>query len=124
MRGRQTLESELKKLDSGDEESKNRNKPDEKKQQEDQKNEKTLHGDEMKEREKVKAQTKKWLEKELTSIREAIRVRREVAVVRGAVEANRIMEGQSMYGDETEPGVEKMILKPVATSPMGGLPSP
>jgi len=78
----------------------------------------------MKEMEKSKAQTRKWLEKELTSVREAIRVRREVAVVRGAVEANRIVEGESLYGDETEPGVEMIIRKPVATSAINGLPSP
>jgi hypothetical protein len=120
MRGRQILESELKKLNSADDEE-SKNKPHEKKQQEDRKKEKILHEDKIMEMEKTKAQTRKWLEKELTSIREAIRVRREVAVVRGAVEANRIAEGESMYGDETEPGVEKIILPPVATSIVGGL---
>jgi len=123
MRGRQTLESELKKLNSADDEE-SKNKPDEKKQQEDRKKEKILHEDEIMEVEKTKAQIRKWLEKELTSIREAIRVRRTVVVVRGAVKANRIAEGESMYGDETEPGVENIILPPVATSTVGGSTQP
>lgn len=34
----------------------------------------------------------------------------EVAVVRGAVEANRIAEGENLYVDEEEPGTEKLQL--------------
>lgn len=54
--------------------------------------------------EKEKSRTRKWLERELSIIKEAIRVRREVAVIRGAVEANRVAEGEALYGDEDEPG--------------------
>jgi hypothetical protein len=54
--------------------------------------------------------TRKWLERELGAIKEAIRVRKEVAMVRGAVEANRFAEGENLYGDEEEPGIEKLIL--------------
>jgi len=59
---------------------------------------------------KTRARTRKWLESELTSVKEAIRVMREVAVVRGAVEANRMAEGEELYGDDVEPSIEKIIL--------------
>ncbi len=36
-------------------------------------------------------------------------MRREVAVVRGSVLANRIEEGENLYGDEIEPGTEEKI---------------
>jgi hypothetical protein len=63
-----------------------------------------------KEVEKAKARTRKLLESELTSVRETIRIMREVAVVRGAVEANRMAEGEELYGDDIEPNIEKIIL--------------
>ncbi|KAE8442112.1 hypothetical protein EG329_003818 [Mollisiaceae sp. DMI_Dod_QoI] len=63
-------------------------------------------------KEKARAKMKVWLEEELGGVREAIRVRREVAVVRGSVESNRVAEGENLYGDELEPGVEKKILPP------------
>jgi hypothetical protein len=53
---------------------------------------------------------KKWLEDELQSLKEAIRVRRDVAVVRGAIEANKITEGEH-YGDELEPGLTREQIK-------------
>ncbi|EKD21215.1 hypothetical protein MBM_00328 [Drepanopeziza brunnea f. sp. 'multigermtubi' MB_m1] len=59
--------------------------------------------------EKTNKKAQEWLETELKSVREAIRVRREVAVVRGAVEANRIAEAEPLYGDEDELGVEAKI---------------
>lgn len=40
--------------------------------------------------ENAKKKMKTWLEEELASVKEAIRVRKEVAVVRGSVEANRV----------------------------------
>lgn len=51
------------------------------------------------------------LQEELDSIREAIRVRKEIAVVRGAVEVNRIAEGEDLYGDDWEPSADKAFLK-------------
>ncbi|TVY12875.1 hypothetical protein LARI1_G008283 [Lachnellula arida] len=51
------------------------------------------------------------LQEELDSIREAIRVRKEIAVVRGAVEVNRIAEGEYLYGDELEPSAELAFVK-------------
>jgi colicin import membrane protein len=59
---------------------------------------------------------KEWLEAELASVLEDIRIRKEVAVVRGSVEVNRELEGEGMYGDEVEDGVEKMILPPIAVT--------
>ena len=56
--------------------------------------------------EKARLKRRKWLEDELASIRETIRVQREVAMVRGAVEANRIAEGEFLYGNDLEPGVD------------------
>lgn len=44
-------------------------------------------------------------------MKEAIRVRKEVAIVRGAVEANRVAEGEDMYGEGGNEGVEKHIFK-------------
>ncbi len=84
--GRQNLEHDLRKLD--DQEPLNDGK----------------------EVEKAKARTRKLLESELTSVRETIRIMREVAVVRGAVEANRMAEGEELYGDDIEPNIEKIIL--------------
>jgi hypothetical protein len=105
MQGRQKLEEELKKLD--DEKEKTRITEKEKNQQEEEeKKDEQGH----KEQEKTKAKTRKWLVSELASIKEAIRVRREVAVVRGAVRINRITEGEGLYGDDVEPGLEKIIL--------------
>jgi hypothetical protein len=117
--GRQTLEKELKDLAAADEkevESKEDAERHKKVESEDGENvhEKEKGKDEIKK--KAKAKTKKWLEEELASIREAIRLRREIAVVRGAIEANRIAEGTALYGDEIEPGVESIIFKPDATS--------
>ncbi|KAL3425067.1 hypothetical protein PVAG01_04348 [Phlyctema vagabunda] len=58
---------------------------------------------------KANAKKKQWLEDELETVREAIRVRREVAMVRGAVEAHRIAEGGDIYGDADEPGLEPLF---------------
>jgi hypothetical protein len=113
MQGRQKLEKELKKLD--DEKGKTRNAEVEKNQQEE---EAKKDGQGHKEQEKAKAETRKWLESELASIKEAIRVRREVAVARGAVKINRITEGEGLYGDDVEPGLEKIIVpQPEPQSP-------
>jgi hypothetical protein len=59
---------------------------------------------------------RRWLETELSNIEEAIRVRKEIAIVRGAVEANRIVEGENLYGDDMELSVEKVIGLPVLAS--------
>jgi len=125
--GRQKLEKELKKL-KGKEEEDRKIEMGEKKQNEEAKNNGTkARGEERPQSEvaeKARAKTKKWLEDELASVREAIRVRREVAVVRGAVEINREIEGENIYGDEIEPGLEKIILPPsaIATSITSRLP--
>lgn len=60
---------------------------------------------------KAKAKMKKWLEDELKTVREAARVRKDIAIVRGGVEANRIAEGENVYGDEMEPSAEKAFVK-------------
>lgn len=113
--GRQNLEKELKKLEEDKPETKRITEMEAKKQEEEAKKKKTQ---ENKEKDKAKAKTRKWLEGELATIKEAIRVRREVAVIRGAVEANRIAEGEGMYGDDVEPGVEEIILpQPSPQSP-------
>ncbi|CZT48655.1 uncharacterized protein RSE6_09385 [Rhynchosporium secalis] len=65
---------------------------------------------------KAQETTKKWLEAELRIVEEAIRVRREVAVVRGSVEAHRLAEGQNLYADKEEPGVEGKIFAKVVES--------
>jgi hypothetical protein len=84
-------------------------KADKKKQREKEEKEdkKTMVEFEMKKKSREK--TKEWLEGELQTINEAIRVRREVAVIRGAVEHNRQIEGEFLYGDAEEPGVEKEL---------------
>jgi hypothetical protein len=116
--GRQDLEKELKNLAAaGGREAKIKEEA-EKNKKADLNDGKKIHEDEGRKNEvtgKAKAKTEKWLEEELASVREAIRVRRQVAVIRGAVEANRIVEGEALYGDEIEPGVEKIIFKSVAT---------
>ena len=58
---------------------------------------------------KSKEKMKKWLEDELETLKETIRVKKEIAIVRGAVEANRIAEGENLYGDEVELGLEKLL---------------
>ncbi|PVH82479.1 hypothetical protein DL98DRAFT_414800 [Cadophora sp. DSE1049] len=65
---------------------------------------------------KTKGTMKSWLENELRTVKEAIRVRKEVAVVRGSVEANRVAEGGNLYGDEVEPGVEVKIFPQTVSS--------
>ncbi|TVY39396.1 hypothetical protein LOCC1_G004561 [Lachnellula occidentalis] len=64
---------------------------------------------EMEKKANTKMQMK--LQRELDSIREAIRVRKEIAKVRGAVEVNRVAEGEDLYGDELEPSAEKAFVK-------------
>jgi hypothetical protein len=57
----------------------------------------------------------------LKTIKETIRVKKEIAIVRGAVKANRIAEGENLYGDEVELGIEKLInvgLTPTPTATM------
>ena len=70
--------------------------------------------------EKAKEKMKVWIEEELASVKEAIRVRREVAVVRGSVESNRVAEGENLYGDDLEPGVEVKILPHTETAAAAG----
>jgi len=94
----------LKKLD--DEEKTRITEMEKDKQEEEAKKDEQIH----KEQEKVKAKTRKWLESELASIKEDIRVRREVAAARGAVKINRMSEGEGLYGDDVEPGIEKIFL--------------
>ncbi|PBP25401.1 hypothetical protein BUE80_DR003817 [Diplocarpon rosae] len=45
---------------------------------------------------RLKQKSREWLESELQIVSEAIRVRREVAIVRGAVERNRLAEGEPL----------------------------
>jgi hypothetical protein len=106
MQGREHLEEELENLDS---EAAVLRAEEKKKQQEAKMNEQQIL-ESRKIDEKEKEWTRKWLERELATIKEAIRVRKEVAMVRGAVEANRFAEGENLYGDEEEPGIEKLIL--------------
>lgn len=56
----------------------------------------------MRGRESAREKMRRWVEDELGVVREAIRVRKEVAVVRGAVESNCEGEGEGFYGDEVE----------------------
>jgi len=42
-------------------------------------------------------------------VNEAIRVRKEVPIIRGSVEANRVAEGDNLYGDEVEPGMRSCM---------------
>jgi len=88
--GRQKLEKELQKLKEDTDKAK-KIEEEKKKQDEDKKNGKEVKEENLKSEaaEKAKAKTKKWLEDELASVRETIRVRREIAVVRGAIEFNR-----------------------------------
>ncbi|CAL3970949.1 unnamed protein product [Diplocarpon coronariae] len=104
--GRQKLEEELRKVKGEDGDGKEPEKVEEQKK---------LTETE----EKTKQKSREWLESELKSVSEAIRVRREVAVVRGAVEANRVAEGESLYGDEAEPGVEVKIFPQTVLSARG-----
>ncbi|KAK0121930.1 hypothetical protein ONS95_010205 [Cadophora gregata] len=108
--GRSQLEKELEKLVKVAEQPLRKDKDG--KIVEDKQNEKVLTDAEIKSKETMK----KWLEKELRTVREAIRVRREVAVVRGSVEANRVAEGVNLYGDEVEPGVEDKIFPQTVSS--------
>ncbi|KAE9367838.1 hypothetical protein N431DRAFT_416757 [Stipitochalara longipes BDJ] len=101
--GRRNLEGELRKLDQKELMQKNHQEGDAEENGQEPLND-------GREAAKAKARTRKWLESELTTIKEAIRVMREVAVVRGAVEANRMTEGEELYGDDVEPGIEKIIL--------------
>jgi hypothetical protein len=102
----------LKKLD--DEEKTRITEMEKNKQEEEAKKDEQIH----KEQEKVKAKTRKWLESELASIKEDIRIRREVAAARGAVKINRMSEGEGLYGDDVEPGIEKIFLpQPGSQSP-------
>ncbi|KAH7348616.1 hypothetical protein BKA65DRAFT_477015 [Rhexocercosporidium sp. MPI-PUGE-AT-0058] len=108
--GRQKLEKELNALVKGPEQKKV-------------KDGKVIEGKE-KEKEVALSETEKkaketmriWLESELRTVKEAIRVRREVAVVRGSVDSNRVAEGQNLYADEGEPGVEVKIFPQEGTS--------
>ena len=104
--GRHNLENEVRKLDWMEHGTEKQGKH----REEDAKNSEQETLNDGKVAAKAKARTRKWLESELTSIKEAIRVIREVAVVRGAVEANRMSEGESLYGDDVEPSIEKIIL--------------
>lgn len=50
------------------------------------------------------------MEEEKRLNHEEARVRKEVAIVRGAIESKRIAEEVNLYGDEDELGVEDVIL--------------
>lgn len=75
-------------------------------------------------KEKPKSETKKrarekmrqWLEEEKRLNYEEARVGKEVAIVRGTIESNRIAEGVNLYGDEDELGVEDVILPRMTTA--------
>jgi septal ring factor EnvC (AmiA/AmiB activator) len=95
-------------LEEGEEAKKNGKE----KELEEKKKEEEKLNKEKQERDKLR----RWLETELSNIEEAIRVRKEVAIVRGAVEANRIVEGENLYGDDMELSVEKVIGLPVLAS--------
>ncbi|KAK2624781.1 hypothetical protein QTJ16_005974 [Diplocarpon rosae] len=69
---------------------------------------------------RLKQKSREWLESELQIVSEAIRVRREVAIVRGAVERNRLAEGEPLYGSEEEPGVEVGIFSQETPAPTMG----
>jgi hypothetical protein len=127
MQGRQKLEGELKKMEKEDRE-KAKKEAERKKAIEE---EKKKHGGKLspeKEKElapktrnesaeKAREKMKRWLEEELSVVREAIRVRKEIAFVRGSVENNRVAEGVNLYGDEEEPGVEeKIFITPTSTT--------
>lgn len=115
MQGRERLETELGVLETHEGLANAKEEEQRKEQEEARKNgQEVLIADN--ERKKIQAGTRKWLEGELAIIREAIRVRREVAIVRGAVEANRIVEGDALYGDDVEPGIEKIILPQTSTA--------
>jgi hypothetical protein len=132
VQGRQKLENELKKMDTEEKEKEKKEKARQKAiEDEKKKNGGNLPKDqkpELEEKpknesaEKARLKMKKWLEEELVVVKEEIRVRREVAVVRGAVEAHRIAEGENLYGDEAEPGVEARIL-PKSTNTKTALPA-
>lgn len=129
MQGRQKLEEELKKMDKAEKETAKKEEERKKKVEEEKKNGGKLSPEKEKElgekprsesAEKARVKMKRWLEDELSVVRETIRVRKEVAVVRGAVEANRVAEGENLYGDEEEPGIEAKVFpahsKTMATS--------
>jgi hypothetical protein len=65
---------------------------------------------------RARAKMKAWLNEELHSVNEAIRVRKEVAIVRGSVEANKVAEGENLYGDEIERGIEELYVTSTAAS--------
>jgi hypothetical protein len=106
--GRTTLEKELKKLKEAEESAEAHRK---KKEQGIGKEVVDVLMEPSEVEKKANAKMKKRLHGELASIREAIRVRKEIAVVRGAVEANRVAEGEDLYGDELEPSAEKAFEK-------------
>ncbi|RDW87739.1 hypothetical protein BP5796_03433 [Coleophoma crateriformis] len=120
--GAQRLRDEIHKLDQKkralDEKSR-RNEDEEKRRQEEHKDSELDETEQRQEaarkkQEKARADVqakadqkkRQWLEEELSTVDEAIRVRKEVAMVRGSVEANRIAEGEDIYGDALEPGLE------------------
>ena len=111
MQGKAKLEEEIKKLQVKDFEEKKKDEDPKNNQEEDKKDGK--NGEDKVEKakseatKKAAARTRQWLEDELQSVKEAIRVRKDVAEVRGAVEANRITEGENLYGDEIEPGLTR-----------------
>ncbi|TVY58202.1 hypothetical protein LSUE1_G008712 [Lachnellula suecica] len=114
MQGAQTLKDELRKVADLQEK---------RKKEEEKANVKDSKDDKEKEKEKedfkppseatlkAEKELKKRLEEELRIVNEASRVRKEIAVVRGGVEINRVAEGEGLYGDEQEPSAEKVLLK-------------
>lgn len=125
MQGKQKLQDELKKLSLRENErwqklqqqreqeaskenakDKDSEKSDEDKQKLKQEEKKKFDQDKTTIDAKADAKKRQWILDELAEVEEAIRVRKEVAMVRGAVEANRIAEGEDIYGDALEPGLE------------------
>lgn len=101
-RGRENLERELKKLDAAD-------KKDGKRKGDKNSNmgsEKLSKSDSIK---KVKEKTRKSLVEQLGTLREVIRIKQEVAVARGLIEANRDAEGDVETMDANNVVDQKLI---------------
>ena len=100
--GREKLQHELEELDKSIEKAeRRRDKQKEKDGDDDDEEKRKAREEKYKEVMRTTRVTRKWLEDELWPVQEAIRVRREVAIVRGSVEANRVRvgEGEPVYDD-------------------------
>jgi hypothetical protein len=101
MQGKSKLAGEIKKTEEREQEKKEKGEEAKEKKEQDKKNGKSDEVNDEKPKseaaQKATAQMKEWLDDKLQSVKEAIRVRRDVAVARGAIEANRIAEGEHLY---------------------------